>query len=157
MNNEVPGRLRYQRERFAMEIPAAYLYSPTHFWIAPQVEDIWRVGLTKFGTRMLGEMVDHAFSVAPGAVVVGGQVIGWVEGFKAISDLVCLVKGRFVGGNPALVADLNVVNRDPHGEGWLYAVRGQPDAKCITAEGYVKVLDQSIDELIEGLENACGT
>ena len=31
-----------------------------------------------------------------------GQIIGWVEGFKAISDLFCVAGGKFEGGNPVL-------------------------------------------------------
>jgi len=140
--------LEYKRARFAARLPTDYLYSPSHFWLARREEDLWRVGLTKFGTRRLGEMVEHGFGVELNARVTLGQVIGWVEGFKAISDLHCLVEGRFAGGNPALQTEITLINKDPHGAGWLYAVNGRPDTKCVGVEGYVRILDKTIDRLL---------
>jgi glycine cleavage system H protein len=81
------------------------------------------------------------------APVAPGQIVGWVEGFKAISDLCSLVEGRFAGGNPALETDVTLINKDPHGAGWLYAVKGRPDAKCVGIEGYVRILDAEIDRM----------
>lgn len=149
--------LRYQRQRFSMELPVAYRYSSTHFWLAGIGDGAWRVGLTKFGTRMLGEMVEISFNVEPGTAVGSGQVLGWVEGFKAISDLCCLVEGKFIGQNPGLASDIAMVNRDPHGEGWLYVVNGQPNIGCVPAAGYIKFLDESIDELSDAMGGACGS
>jgi glycine cleavage system H protein len=82
------------------------------------------------------------------APVTPGQLIGWVEGFKAISDVSCLLEGRFAGGNPALQADITLINKDPHGAGWLYAVKGRPDTQCVGVEGYVQILDKTIDRLL---------
>jgi glycine cleavage system H protein len=141
--------LEYKRARFAALLPTDSLYSPSHFWLARQDERAWRVGLTKFAARRLGEMVDHGFGVKAEAPVMPGQIIGWVEGFKAISDLYCLVEGRFAGGNPALQADITLINRDPHGAGWLYAVIGRPDPKCVGVQAYARLLDKTIDRLLE--------
>jgi glycine cleavage system H protein len=140
--------LEYKRACFTARLPTDYLYSASHFWLARREKELWRIGLTKFATRMLGEMVDHGFGAELDAPVSPGQVLGWVEGFKAISDLYCLVEGRFAGGNPALQTDITLVNRDPHDAGWLYAVRGRPDAKCVGAEGYVQILDQVIGRML---------
>jgi glycine cleavage system H protein len=81
--------------------------------------------------------------------VTPGQVIGWVEGFKAVSDLYCLVQGQFAGGNPALQTDITLLNTDPLGAGWLYAVKGRPDPKCVPVQGYVQILDRTIERLLE--------
>ena len=56
-------------------------------------------------TRMLGEMVDHGFEAEPPLPLHCGQVIGWVEGFKAASDVYCVMNGTFAGGNPLLKED----------------------------------------------------
>jgi glycine cleavage system H protein len=106
-----------------------------------------RVGLTKFGTRLLGETVEHGFSVELNAPVAPAQVIGWVEGFKAISDVVSLARGMFAGPNPALADDITLLNQDPYGKGWIYEVLGEPDVRCLTAKAYAAHLDQSIDRL----------
>jgi len=139
--------IEYKRARFRARLPADFLYGPSHFWLARLEKELWRVGLTKFGTRLLGEMVDHGFGVELNAPVALGQVIGWVEGFKAISDLGSQIEGRFAGGNPALQTDLALINQDPHGAGWLYAVKGRPDPNCVGVEGYVQILDQTIDRM----------
>ena len=76
--------LHYKRSHFSTQLPVDYLYAPSHSWIARGNEGIWRVGLTKFATRMLGAMVDHGFDTPTGARVQPGQILGWVEGFKAI-------------------------------------------------------------------------
>jgi glycine cleavage system H protein len=149
MGTERPEVLRYQRARFTTQLPGDYLYSPAHLWIARQRGNIWRAGLTKFATRGLGEVVEHGFTVELHAPVCAGGVIGWVEGFKAISDILCLVEGRFAGANPALKDSIGLINQDPYGAGWLYAVKGKPGGECVDVRAYAKLLDQSIDECLK--------
>lgn len=149
MPPEIPDTLSYKRANFATQLPVGYRYHPAHFWLAAEGEGMWRVGFTKFATRMLGEMVDHHFDTPAGAAVAPGQVIGWIEGFKALTELFCIVKGEFISGNPGLFDDISVISRDPYGEGWLYRVHGEPDATCVDVEGYRAILDATIDRLLE--------
>ena len=149
METETPKTLHYKRSHFATRLPVDYLYSPSHCWIARQEGDLWRVGLTKFAVRMLGEMVDHGFAAEPGAPVRPGEVIGWIEGFKAISDLFCVALGNFAGGNPLLKEKIAVVNKDPYGAGWLYVVEGKPDSRCVDVHGYRAILDKTIDKILD--------
>jgi len=149
MGTDRPGALHYQRARFVTQLPSDYLYSPAHLWIARQRGNIWRAGLTGFATRRLGEVVEHGFSVELDVPVSAGQVIGWVEGFKAISDILCLVEGRFAGANPALKDSISLINKDPYGAGWLYAVKGKPGSECVEVRAYARLLDQSIDECLK--------
>ncbi len=144
MASKQPQALAYQRARFTALLPRDRAYTPTHFWLRQQ-EGAWRVGLTKFGSRLLGEIVDYGFEVSPGAPVRSGQKIGWVEGFKSLTEIPCLIEGRFVGANPALEESPSLVNQDPHGAGWLYEVQGMPDRAALDAEAYAKVLDVEID------------
>ncbi len=148
-----PATLHYKRSHFATQLPVDYLYSPSHAWLARQPDGTWRVGLTRFATRMLGEMVDHGFELEGGATVETGQIVGWVEGFKAISDLYCVARGEFLGGNPALKEKLSLVDRDGYGAGWLYAVRGEPDPKCMDVHTYRGLLDETIDRILAKQQN----
>ena len=141
--------LRYKRSRFVTQLPVHYQYSPSHYWAAEQEEGYWRIGLTKFATRMLGEMVDYGFDTLPGEGVKSGQVLGWIEGFKAISDVFCMAEGTFAELNPALKPQITLINKDPYQSGWLYAVRGQPDAKCMDVHAYKTLLDKTIDKILE--------
>ena len=142
----------YKRARFATRLPAGRLYSPSHFWIAEHQAGTWRVGFTRFATRMLGEIVEHQFQVEVGAPVGSGQIIGWIEGFKAISDIYCIAEGKFAGGNPALTGQIELLGKDPYGAGWFYAIEGQPDARCVDVHGYTSLLDATIDKMLERQE-----
>jgi glycine cleavage system H protein len=144
-----PKTLFYKRVQFVTHLPMGYLYSQSHAWVAREDDgEHWRVGLTKFATRMLGEMVDHGFEVRPGEAVEPGQIVGWVEGFKAISDVYCIARGKFAGSNPALTEKVTLISKDPYGAGWLYRVKGQADSACFDVHGYRAVLDSAIDRIL---------
>src|SRR6185503_4239046 len=93
--------IHYRRSRFSTRLLTDRLYTPSHFWVKEHEPGVWRVGLTKFAARMLGDVVDVAFDTAPGTLVQLGDTVGWFEGFKARTDLYSVVAGRFAGPNPA--------------------------------------------------------
>lgn len=139
----------YKRSNFVTHLPVDCLYSPSHFWLAQVADGRWRVGFTKFATRMLGEIVEVQWEKSADAEVASGEIIGSIEGFKAISDLYCAADGKFRGGNPALATQIECVSEHPYGEGWLYEVDGQPDAKCLDLASYRALLDTTIDRILE--------
>ena len=140
--------LFFKRTHFATHLPLGYRYSPSHFW-ARETEGVLRIGFTKFATRMLGDMVDHGFEIKPGVYIEPGQILGWVEGFKAISDVYSFAEGEFLGTNPELQQKIALINKRPYNEGWIYKVKGQLDDKCVDAEGYAAILNQTIDKMLE--------
>ena len=139
------GDIYYRRSRFSTRLMTDRLYTASHFWVKEHEPGLWRVGLTKFAARMLGDVVDVGIDVNPGSTVQLGEALGWFEGFKARSDLYTVVAGRFVGSNPALEQDVDVIDRDRYGVGWLYAIEGRPDPDARDALGYVQWLDEVID------------
>lgn len=141
--------LRYKRSRFATRIPTERRYTAGHLWLLEAEPGLWRVGFTKFALRMLGDPVELDFEVEPDAPVERGQVIGWVEGFKAVSDVFAPMDGTFAGENPALVDDVDLLHRRPYDEGWLFALRGVPGEDCVDAQGYAGHLDATIDRMLE--------
>ena len=146
MSQEV---LRYKRSHFVTQLPMDCQYSPSHCWLRPQSDGIWQVGLTRFATRMLGDIVDHGFERDPMTPVTFGQVVGWIEGFKAISDLFCVLEGTFLGRNPGLKGAVSLVGEDCYHRGWLYKVQGSPDPHCVDVHGYRDILDRTIDRMME--------
>ena len=84
-----------------------------------------------------------------GAPVACGQVIGWLEGFKAISDVFCVVTGNLSAVNPVLKERVALINKDPYRMGWLYEAQGEPDASCVDAHRYAQLLDKTIDKILE--------
>jgi len=139
----------YKRATFVTHLPVECRYSPSHFWLREIESGHWRIGFTKFATRMLGEIVEVQWEKADGAPVASGDIIGSIEGFKAISDIYCAADGSFAGGNSALAADIELVSREPYEGGWLYEIRGTPDAKCLDVAGYRALLDSTIDRILE--------
>lgn len=141
------GDIHYRRSRFSTRIADDRLYTPSHFWVLQHEPGLWRVGLTKFAARMLGDVVDIGFEAKPGGTVELGDAVGWFEGFKARSDLYTVVAGTFARGNPDLEQDVDVIDRDRYGKGWLYEVRGTPDTAACDAAGYAAILDATIDRM----------
>lgn len=141
--------LYYKKSRFTSRLPRAWKYAPSHYWLREVEPHIWQVGLTKFATRMLGDLVEHEFTRGIGDSVAVGEAIGWVEGFKAITDVFCVADGDFLGGNPALTSDLTLLDSDPYDAGWLYAVRGNPEPNIMDVDSYVALLDATIDKMLQ--------
>ena len=130
-------------------LPLNYLYTASHYWLSEQ-NGTWRVGLTQFGTRLLGEMVDYGFEVVvPDTPIQAGQIIGWIEGLKAVSDVCCIVDGKFRRINERLAKDPEILVRDCFGEGWIYEAVGSPNPRTMHVQGYRAWLDKTIDELLE--------
>ena len=142
---------RYKHARFSARLPVDFRYSLSHYWMAPVENDpgVWRVGFSKFATRMLGELVEAVFEKKEGDPVESGQQIGHVEGFKAASDLFCVMDGEFVSGNPILDEDACIVRSSPYEDGWLYAVRGEPEETSVDVHGYIEHLDALIKKMQE--------
>ncbi|MEM1452442.1 MAG: glycine cleavage system protein H [Planctomycetota bacterium] len=151
--------LPFERAKFRTRLPRGHFYTAGHMWLrrvdgpvegasAGDGPPVWQVGLTRFALRMLGEPVDLDFEVKPDAEVAKGDVVGWFEGFKAVSDLYSPIDARFVGGNPALDAGLDPVHRSGYERGWLFSLRGEVDEDCVDAEGYAAVLEAAIDKVL---------
>jgi glycine cleavage system H protein len=124
--------VRFRHAHFSARFPVGYRYAASHFWLHPAdagpgsgpadpaQPGRWRVGFTKFATRMLGEPV---------------------------SDLFCVADGMFLGTNPALTSEACLTHSSPYSDGWLYEVDGLPQASSLDVHQYVAMLEQTIDRL----------
>jgi glycine cleavage system H protein len=147
--NQAPKTFFYKKSNFVTHLPMDYRYTRSHFWVQKLPDDRLRCGFTKFATRMLGEIVDYNFETPTQAPVQPGQILGWVEGFKAISDVICVGQGHFAGGNPTLQQDTELIARAPYTDGWLYEIIGKPDAENLDVEEYANHLNATIERLLE--------
>ena len=134
-------------------LPVDYQYSPSHGWACQIQPGIWRIGLTKFATRMLGEMVDLGFDTCKGDAIEHGKILGWMEGFKAISDLYSLVEGNLESINQKLEGDMSQISKQPYTEGWLYEAKGALEQRCMNVNSYAALLDATIDKMLEQQEH----
>lgn len=141
--------LYYRRSRFTTHLPRDRRYSPAHYWLFEESPGIWRVGLTKFATRMLGDIVEFELTVAPGTNVELGDEIGSIEGLKAVTSVFAAGSGILLGEGADLRRDVTLAESDPYGEGWLYRLQGAPASDAVDVEGYVAILDATIDRMLE--------
>lgn len=150
LSSIVSDTLFYKRATFVAHLPIAHRYTASHAWLSQSdvEEGHWRVGLTRFALRMLGELVEIRLEAQPGQALKVGGIVGNIEGFKAVSDLYCVVDGTFKGGNPALENSPEPLTRDVH-HTWIYQVKGVPDPRVLDVAGYAAVLDATIDRILE--------
>jgi len=117
--------------------PSEYLYSREHEWV--RVEgDVCVLGITEFAQQELGEVV---FVELPevGQVFNAADEIGTIESVKAVAEVYTPVAGEVVEANEVVVDDPELVNEDPHGEGWLVRIRFSSSAdlqELMNAEQY---------------------
>ena len=117
--------------------PSDYLYSREHEWVRV-MDDICVLGITEFAQQELGEVV---FVELPevGQVFNAQDELGTIESVKAVAEVYSPVAGEVVEINDAVVDDPEMLNDDPHGEGWLVKVRfsSADDLKALmNAEAY---------------------
>ncbi|HEX3554723.1 MAG TPA: glycine cleavage system protein GcvH [Thermoanaerobaculia bacterium] len=101
--------------------PSENLYSREHEWIHVE-DDICVLGITEFAQAELGEVV---FVELPevGQVFDSGDELGTIESVKAVAEVYTPVAGEVVEVNEAVTDDPELLNEDPHGEGWLIKLR----------------------------------
>ena len=94
----------YRQSRFTTHLPIDRRYSAAHYWLLEESAGVWRVGFTKFATRMLGDIVEFEFSAAPGAAIGVGDEIGSIEGLKAVTSVFSAGVGPLSGRRGAAQA-----------------------------------------------------
>lgn len=122
--------------------PTDYLYSREHEWVRVE-NDVCTLGITEFAQRELGEVV---FVEMPevGEVFNAQDEVGTIESVKAVAEIYSPVAGEVVEVNDTVVDDPELLNDDPHGEGWLIKLRfsSADDLKALMSadkyEEYVK-------------------
>jgi len=101
--------------------PSEFRYTREHEWVKVD-GDLCVLGITEFAQSELGEVV---FVELPevGHLVDAGAEIGTIESVKAVAEVYTPVAGEIVELNETLEDDPQVLNEDPHGDGWLVKIR----------------------------------
>ena len=98
-----------------------FLYTKEHEWI--RVDDgEAAVGLTHHAQEELGDIV---FVDLPevGATLSAGDTLASVESVKAVSDVYAPASGEVIEVNETLTEKPELINEDPHGEGWIAKIK----------------------------------
>lgn len=119
------------------ETPTDRRYTESHEWAKEATEEgVLRVGITDFAQDELGDIV---FAELPreGEEFERGAQFAVVESIKAVSDIYLPVSGTVEAVNDAIADQPELINEDPHGSGWLIAIRTDSSIDhLLTAEEY---------------------
>lgn len=129
-----------------MAYPSDYLYSKDHEWM--RVEgDTCVLGITEYAQDELGEIVFVDLPEAGDAFARSDEV-GTIESVKAVAEVYTPVSGEVAEVNSALEDEPELVNDDPHGDGWLIKLRMGDKSELehlMSAEAYEEFLSSGAE------------
>jgi len=111
----------------AFDFPAQFRFADSHEY-AHAEGDLVRIGISAFAVDQLGDIV---FVDLPevGNSLSRGSSFGTVESVKAVEEMYAPVGGEVVERNESVLASPEELQNDPHGKGWLLAVRATDAAQ----------------------------
>ncbi len=95
-------------------------FTRDHEWVRINSEQML-VGITDYAQQAVGDVV---FVDLPeiGTEVAAGDGVAEVESTKTVSAVMAPLSGRVVAVNDALSDRPELINEDPFGEGWMFAL-----------------------------------
>ena len=129
------------------EIPSDLRYTKDHEWVRERDDGTWLVGITDHAQTALGDLVFVELPAAD-ADVAAGDACAVVESVKAASDVYSPLTGRVTAVNDALADAPELVNSDPYGKGWLFALRPEAPTEVedlLAADDYGRLLAELED------------
>ncbi len=102
-------------------VPSDLRYTKDHEWVRVDGDEA-TVGITEYAATQLGDIVFVELP-AVGRSVAQFAAFGVVESVKAVSDLFAPLTGEITAANEALAGSPELVNSDPHGEGWMVRLK----------------------------------
>lgn len=102
-------------------------YAKTHEW-AHMEGNVVTVGISDHAQSEIGDVV---FIDLPkkGMTVTAGQNCCVIESVKSASEIYAPVSGTITEVNEALASDPALVNREAHGNGWLFKITASAPAE----------------------------
>ena len=129
--------------------PESLLFAKTHEWVAVSNEAGQKtatVGISAFAVEALTDLV---FIELPkvGRPVKAGESFCEVESVKAVSDIYAPVAGEVVAVNEKLANDLEILSKDPFGEGWIARIKIAEDSAVKNLMDYAAYQKQCEEEI----------
>jgi glycine cleavage system H protein len=104
-----------------MAYPTTYRYTKEHEWIDAKGASA-TIGITDYAQHELGDVV-FVEVPASGTKLVAGKTFSSVESVKAVSEIYAPANGEVVEANTTLQNKPELINNDPHGDGWLVKIK----------------------------------
>ncbi len=125
--------------------PNDFYFTKDHEWIRVEGNEA-RVGITDFAQNHLGDII-YIELPQVGAKLTVHQALGVVESVKSVSDVYSPASGEVIAVNEELSKAADIINKDPHGQGWIVRLR-LADKKDLDA--LMKAAEY--EKYLEGLE-----
>lgn len=126
--------------------PDDLFYTEEHEWVRVENGGV-TLGITRFAQDELGDIVFVELP-AVGTAFDAEDEIGSIESVKAVAEVFTPIAGEITEVNDALVEHPELINQDPHGDGWLVRLRtqGEPDlGDLMNAAEYQEFVSDSED------------
>jgi glycine cleavage system H protein len=107
--------------------PNDYRYTKEHEWVRLE-SGTATIGITDYAQHALGDVV-YVELPKTGVKVAAGKSFGTVESVKAVSEIYAPVSGEVAEINASLAGAPELINTDPHGQGWLIKLTGAAPAE----------------------------
>lgn len=101
--------------------PENLYYSKDHEWLKVEGEEAI-IGITDYAQKQLGDII-YVDLPQVGKVLEAHQAAASVESVKSVSDVFSPVSGEVVAVNEDLSQTPDLINKDPHGEGWIIRIK----------------------------------
>jgi glycine cleavage system H lipoate-binding protein len=109
------------------QVPENVRYHAGHTWALSESQDLIRVGMDDFASKLVGKIENIALPQR-GRWVRQGQKIWTIFRDGKSVDMVSPIEGTVTDVNEAAATNPELARKDPYGEGWLLKVQA-PDAK----------------------------
>jgi len=122
--------------------PNEFYYTKDHEWLKLEGDEAL-VGVTDFAQHQLGDIIYVDLKPA-GTKLDRHQPLATIESVKSVADVFSPVAGEIVAVNDELAQTADLVNKDPHGKGWIARLkvgRKQDVAGLMKASDYEKYLE----------------
>lgn len=122
--------------------PSDRKYKQSHEWTKID-GDIATIGITDHAQAALGDIV---FADLPevGAAASAGEKAATIESVKAAADIYAPITGEVVGVNDKLEETPDLINSEPHDNGWIFQIKVSDPAQLdelMDSESYEKSLE----------------
>jgi len=125
--------------------PDKFHYTKDHEWIKIEGDEAV-IGVSDFAQKHLGDII-YVELPEKGKALDVHQTIGVIESVKSVSDIYAPIAGEVVAVNEELNQTADLVNKDPHGKGWIVRIKIKDRAQV---EALMSVGEY--EKYLEGLE-----
>jgi glycine cleavage system H protein len=126
-----------------MNTPTELKYTKADEWLRIDGDRI-TLGITDYAQNHLSDLVYCGLKAEKGSSISKGDLVVEIDSVKASAEVNSPVSGKVVEVNQEVMNSPEIINDDPYGKGWFYAIEMTNSAELselLTAEEYEQYCD----------------